>query len=445
MRAIDSAGDPITMDHRIVQMGGWGDDTLAGFECEEEVAVDETTWEMTCTIEPTEEKSVLVEISATDYGHRTSYRRYLVDTTGTSHTFALGDSYSAGEGLEPFLRDRNGFDGHDNRCHRSTHAYPTMVQPNGFNVPLYHRASGGTANPPVDSGEGGYNKYGSDSNHRKADEVEWAFWACAGAVTANVSGQPQTNPDDLFDDHAQLDMVWDAHRVDNTTDLVTISIGGNDMGFADWLGNCAVAICNAPPVRDVFWSEFERRLDSLRMSLRTELRGIQQQTWNARLVVLGYPHLFTDSTLFQLTCTDRVAHLLFQGEMDMFNEANDQLNEAIRTVAETIGAEFVDVRPYFGGHGVCDLDPWINGPALSPTEIVSDPGIKINDQSFHPKAAGQRAYAAAVNNALRHARPAPVSPRIAQGERCRPADGWPPMRASSPSAPPGPAATSSRR
>ncbi len=76
--------------------------------------------------------------------------------------------------------------------------------------------------------------------------------------------------------------------------------------------------------------------------------------------------------------------------------AADDLNDAVRSAAESAGAHFVDVlddtaplHPDFSflDHSPCHEDPWLNGV------VVDDSSVPANsDASFHPNARGQRGY-----------------------------------------------------
>ena len=103
---------------------------------------------------------------------------------------------------------------------------------------------------------------------------------------------------------------------------------------------------------------------------------------NARVVVTGYPRLFSPEAGAYLGAS--------AAEQEVLNDGADQLNAVIRTAAERHGFDFVDVTERFVGHGVNAADPWILGAA--------DPG------AFHPTLAGYEAYAAAVTAAIRPGR-----------------------------------------
>src|SRR5687768_3136073 len=64
---------------------------------------------------------------------------------------ALGDSYSAGEGLTPYKPGTQDRDDGGNRCHRSNHAYPVKVGAALAVEPVFVACSGAEAQHLFDS------------------------------------------------------------------------------------------------------------------------------------------------------------------------------------------------------------------------------------------------------------------------------------------------------
>jgi len=231
---------------------------------------------------------------------------------------ALGDSYSSGVGTGVY-------DPASGDCARSPLSYP----------PLWA------------------------SEHNPAS---FRFVACSGATTGDVRGDEIT-------------------ALDPSTDLVTITIGGNDAGFADVLRTCTIGTSDSACVAAV---------DTAEEFARTELPGRLARTYaairgaapRAQVIVLGYPRLF------ELTpgCSDPLApNLTRRTKLD---EGADVINTVIyKAVVAQPGFAFVDVRDEFAGHGVCSPDPWINGPSV-PTFIGP----------YHPTQQGYRdGYLAALD------------------------------------------------
>jgi lysophospholipase L1-like esterase len=294
---------------------------------------------------------------------------------------ALGDSFSAGEGIAPFLQSGPA-------CHRSSRAYSTWVQPAGYPKPLYAIASGRTRS----GAGGGANLYGSDTNVRSANRVMWESFACSGATTANVlprslGGVPQ-GATGRYDGETQIDSA-----ALGGADLVTITIGGNDAGYVDVLVTCGLGNCNT--------RAFERSraaiIDRSKPQLVKVYRAIAAKAPRARILVLGYPHPFPAAKARQACPALRP----FQREQDMLRRLGARLNGTIASAVATAarsGARitFVPVAERFAGHEVCgSKGAWING------FVTSSTGFGLNPASFHPTLAGQLGYAAAVNASLR--------------------------------------------
>ena len=304
-------------------------------------------------------------------------------TAATPYSYvALGDSFSAGEGIPPFLQSGPA-------CNRSSRAYSTWVRPAGYAKPLYAIASGRSRS----GAGGGANLYGSDTNVRSANRVMWESFACSGATTANIlprslGGVPQGTAG-RYDGETQIDSAALARAK-----LVTITIGGNDAGYVDVLVTCGLGNCNT--------RAFERSraavIDRSKPQLVKVYRAIVAKAPHARILVLGYPHPFP-ATKARQACP---ALSPFQGEQNMLRRLGARLNGTIASAVATAarsGARitFVPVAGRFEGHEVCgSKGAWINGIVTSST------GFGLNPASFHPTLAGQRdGYAAAVNAALR--------------------------------------------
>ena len=140
---------------------------------------------------------------------------------------ALGDSYSSGTGTRSYINDGTS-------CQRSVYAYPSLIA----------ASKGLTLN----------------------------FRACSGATVADVTS-------------TQLSAL------SASTTKVSISVGGNDAGFADvltecaqpgWASDCNGAIDDAQYIIDNVLPG--RALDAVRVD--------PGQAPNAKVVVVGYPRIF---------------------------------------------------------------------------------------------------------------------------------------------------------
>jgi lysophospholipase L1-like esterase len=148
------------------------------------------------------------------------------------------------------------------------------------------------------------------------------------------------------------------------TDLVSITIGGNDVGFIDVVLTCATgsdAQCTAAVDRAVATgrSVLPGRLD-------TVYSTIKRKAPKAEVVVLGYPHLVEPAG----TC-------LSPRKRADLNRGADALDEVISARAAAADVHYVDARDRFAGHGACGPAPWIN--PFNAAQLI---------ESFHPNRDG---------------------------------------------------------
>lgn len=187
------------------------------------------------------------------------------------------------------------------------------------------------------------------------------YRACSGATTADVT----TN---------QLGAL------SSSTSYVSMTIGGNDLGFANtieqcalpsWLSNCTGSI-NAG--RKTLTNALPGRYSTL-------FASIKNRAGNATVAIGGYPHIFMGKDCNLLT-------FFSAKEESSINSATDELDTLIGSKARAVGFHYVDPRAAFTGHAVCDNPEWING--------LSYPVV----DSYHPNAAGNVGYATLFAPAL---------------------------------------------
>jgi lysophospholipase L1-like esterase len=154
-----------------------------------------------------------------------------------------------------------------------------------------------------------------------------------------------------------------------STTLVSITIGGNDVGFASVMETCVLG-SDSSCVNAVNQAEQEAQA-TLPGSLDTVLSDIASRAPNARVVVLDYPQFYDlskSSSCIGLSTTKRT-HL---------NQGASVLDSVISAAAGRHGDTFVDVNPFFAGHQICD----------SGSYLISVDWFNLGD-SYHPNASGQ--------------------------------------------------------
>jgi lysophospholipase L1-like esterase len=263
---------------------------------------------------------------------------------------ALGDSFSAGEGVPPFRKGTNRYLPPRNRCHRSYRAYPALV-------------AGRRSSPGI-----------------------WGFWACSGARLRDLTSANDVNPGEL----AQLDRIALPGRSDSRVDLVTLTLGGNDAQFRQiWLP-CFVkhaarilGSCH-PDWRATIGLSIRR----LRATLPPVYRALRARAPRARIIVLGYPNPFPTVAPVVSRCRRWFA----DDDLRWLSQTTMALNDAIRAATISSGARVTYLSPSgFEGHDVCSDAPWFDGLELLPLRTR---------YSFHPNVLGQRRLARIVLAAL---------------------------------------------
>ncbi|HWM01186.1 MAG TPA: SGNH/GDSL hydrolase family protein [Actinophytocola sp.] len=155
-----------------------------------------------------------------------------------------------------------------------------------------------------------------------------------------------------------------------STAFVTVSVGGNDAGFADVITQCALPwpfTCSAEitGANNFIRNTLPGLLDNLYAQIRDRAPA-------ASVAVVGYPRLFNGEECNALA---RIS----PAEQASLNQTADLLATTLSGRAAAHGFGFVDVRSAFTGHAVCDDAEWVNG--------LSNPVL----ESYHPNASGQSA------------------------------------------------------
>lgn len=328
---------------------------------------------------------------------------------------ALGDSFSSGEGTSvhsgaDFFRgsDHNGSSPNiRNACHRSPYAWPYKVDPP--NIP-------------------GTSKTGELVTANDA-RLDFHLLACAGAVTENllpVDDAAGYEADQQFGERTQLDRGF----LDANTTLVTLTIGGNDIGFGPIIDTCIKSPgsfaspptgCKDDPAPEstgfsgTLVQMVDSRLGSLPGKVTTLLGKIRDRAPNAKVIMLGYPSVFDDGT----NCV-----LLSAANRPWLDSVTQRLNKALTKAAFDAGPSVIYESPQyrFKGHNVCADDHALQRLVLQitpgdETRYIAPPngtGFGISAQSVHPNRFGTDLYASAANNVLSAER-VPLSATLVAG------------------------------
>jgi lysophospholipase L1-like esterase len=169
------------------------------------------------------------------------------------------------------------------------------------------------------------------------------------------------------------------------TDLVTMTIGGNDSGvFISAILACGAAgiitLGQGSPCKDIYGSKFEDTIyNTTYPSLVTALNAVRAKAPNAEVGILGYPWILPATG----GCFDKMP--VAKGDVPYLRSLQTTLNDAVRRAADATGATYVDMNAVSEGHDACKPlgTRWIE-PVLQTTNPVV----------VHPNALGEAKMAA---------------------------------------------------
>jgi lysophospholipase L1-like esterase len=292
---------------------------------------------------------------------------------------SLGDSYSSGEGIEPFYGQYNDksekVKNPDWLAHRSKYSWPGMLT------------------LPRNEGTMNDNK----------DEY-WFFEAASGAVTDNFNcaftkTYDKGKYEGIYNLNPQL-TIFD-ELGDRKADYVTMTIGGNDVGFTDIITSCAVGskILNFGGLTDKLnhtWDVFYKEGETKDRLTDAYMNVADKAGENAQIIVAGYP---------QLLDKNGNGFLISKSEAKAVNDSVSKFNNAIEEIVKAyqnsgMNISFVSVEDAFSGHEAYSDDPYINGIIfLVQSEDLKDKAPP-SAYSIHPNAEGAKAYAKCVQEKI---------------------------------------------
>jgi len=252
--------------------------------------------------------------------------------TLTPNTYvATGDSYAAG----PLIPDQVSPLG----CLRSNHNYASLIAPT-LGLPNFHDVTCSGAETPE-------------------------FWAAQ-----NVTPGPANPP--------QLDAI------DGSTKVVTVQIGGNDIGFSSIVKDCINLDPTATPCKNKYVTasgdELNTRINATKPKIAAIIVEIHRRAPSAKVLMIGYPSILPDTGD---GCWPSVP--ILPTDVAYLRGVEKQLNAMIYSAAANNHASYVDIFTPTLGHDACSSNKWVEGviPGSSAAPV-------------HPNAAGMQAQAAVI-------------------------------------------------
>lgn len=222
---------------------------------------------------------------------------------------------------------------------------------------------------------------------------------CSGATINNIVDTPQVHYTG-----ARIAPQIDAVRPD--TDLVTVTIGGNDVRYVStlFLRSCAVdrtpfdSLAAPPALRaaiegalcsgTVDHEAIQTALDGLTDELTGMVDAIEQRAPHARIVLVDYLTVLPESGQ---PC---VGVPLGREDQKYIVSIARELQLATKHAAQRSGTELVELSKFSRSHDACSDEPWVKGWDVSGT-------VSGNAGPYHPNSAGVRAAAELVIQQLK--------------------------------------------
>jgi hypothetical protein len=193
---------------------------------------------------------------------------------------------------------------------------------------------------------------------------------CSGAKTGDMFNPQGVDPDGP--NPPQL------NAVDSTTSVVSLTIGGNDIGFSEVAQSCITVNPFSHPCLDKYNSggvdQLKARIEATAPKVAAVLQGIKSRAPSARIFVVNYPAIFPETGY---GCWPQMP--LGFSDVPYLRSTEQRLNSMLATQAAGAGATLVNWYAASIGHDACKgsstrwVEPLVPGNAAAP---------------IHPNAAG---------------------------------------------------------
>jgi lysophospholipase L1-like esterase len=177
---------------------------------------------------------------------------------------------------------------------------------------------------------------------------------------------------------------FDALSPDTT--LVTLGIGGNDLGLVGWMERCVTLDLSQSTCVDQ-WSPGDtdvmvQHIDKIAVEVDDALQEIRKRAPRALVLVVGYPVV---APAKGIGCIPQLP--VASSDVAYLRDLQQRLNIALAYDADLENDTYVDTYTASIGHGPCEVDgvKWIEG-------MVPD----VPASALHPNAIGQIAMASDV-------------------------------------------------
>jgi lysophospholipase L1-like esterase len=315
----------------------------------------------------------------------TGTEHYLLSPNGLIRSLipylGTGDSYASGQGAFNYL---TGTDTASNKCHLSAKSYPHLLSADVFGGRGRSVACSGARIHDIGDSTSGYT--GQSSEQKSAAERE-----------ADGSEIP------ILHDFSSGFIAQHRFVGQYRPKVLTVQIGGNDIGFGNVLLRCLKP--------GGCYNSYEDRLEIAQTIDRTYKRWVQLysqlQTESPETLVyaIGYPQIFSTNAQCGLNAPVTLYDISFA------RDVTNYLNSVIEKAARAAGANYIDISDALKGSELCSgaAAVAINGLTAGNDTYV------LGQESFHPNALGHQMIEQTIlqktkNFAVARQKPLPAQP-----------------------------------
>jgi lysophospholipase L1-like esterase len=205
------------------------------------------------------------------------------------------------------------------------------------------------------------NNYGHIAQ-RTFQYAEFRDPSCSGAETEDMTQPQNVSP-------GPNPPQFDSLSAD--TALVTLTIGGNDIGFSSIAEDCVSIVPFGSRCRDQYvqngQDEISRRIAETAPKVDAVLDGIRARSPQTRILVVNYSAIFPHTGR---GCYPRMP--VARGDVPWLREKQEELNAMLAQQAGANGAEIVDVYAASVGRDACAssgtrwVEPYVPATAAAP-------------------------------------------------------------------------------
>lgn len=206
--------------------------------------------------------------------------------------------------------------------------------------------------------------------------------SCSGAETEDMENPQGVDPDGP--NPPQFNSLSD------TTNIVTVQIGGNDIGFSSIAEDCTSTSPDGTPCQDTYVvngrDEISERIQATAPLVAAVLQGIHARSPGARVLVVNYAAILPDSGP---GCWPQMP--ITEGDVPYVRAKEKELNAMLAQQAAANGAELIDWYTASIGRDACQppVIRWV------------EPVVPVNAAApIHPNLGGMMGASALLTAAL---------------------------------------------